>query len=84
MELLTKGYIIVLYFLDFYRDGDLDGSFDIYEIDKELIYNTIVHKGNSETFRDQQAQKRRPRLSLKALIKLHSISPHATNIRIWE
>lgn len=74
----------VLYFLDFYRNGDLDGSFDIYQIDKELIYNTIVHKGNNETFRDQQAQKRRPRLSLKALIELHSISPLATNIRIWE
>lgn len=74
----------VLYFLDFYRDGALDGSFDIYEIDKELIYSTVVHKGKNETFKDQQAQGRRPRLSLKILIDLHSISPLATNIRIWE
>ncbi len=74
----------VLYFLDFFRDGSMDGSFDIYEVNKDLIYSTIVNKGKKETFKDQQAQGRRPRLSLKALIKLHSISPIATNIRIWE
>ena len=74
----------VLYFLDFFRDGSMDGSFDVYEIDKNLIYSTIVNKGKNETFKDQQAQGRRPRLSLKTLINLNSISPLATNVRIWE
>jgi hypothetical protein len=73
-----------LYFLDFYRDGTLDGSFDVYEIDKNLIYNTIVNKGKKQTFRDQQNLDRRPRLSLKEdVIKVHGIKPKDINVRIW-
>jgi len=73
-----------LYFLDFYKDGALDGSFDVYLIDSELIYNRIVHKKNNETFRDQQNQKRRPRLSIKEIIKEYKIKPIDTNIKVWE
>lgn len=73
-----------LYFLDFYRDGALDGSFDVYLIDSELIYNRIVHKKNNETFRDQQNQKRRPRLSIKEIIKEYKIEPIDINIKVWE
>jgi hypothetical protein len=73
-----------LYFLDFYRDGSLNGSFDIYEIDKNLIYNTIVNKGKNETFKDQQLQGRRPRMSLKKLIKENGIIAKDKNICIWK
>lgn len=72
-----------LYFLDFYRLGAMDGSFDIYQIDSQLIYNTIVNQSKNETFRDQQAQGRRPRLSIKqSIIRRHGIQPIATNVMI--
>jgi len=71
-----------LYFLDFYRNGDMDGSFDVYQIDSELIYNSIVNKSKNETFTEQQKQKRRPRLSLKKIIKKYNIEPIATNVII--
>lgn len=73
-----------LYFLDFYRDGALDGSFDVYEVDKNLIYNTVVNKGKNQTFKEQQALDRRPRLSLKEdVIKPNGIKPLDTNVKIW-
>lgn len=51
-----------LYFLDFYRKGNWDGTFDIYLIENDDIYN---HKVNAnQTLRDQQLQGRRPRFSI--------------------
>ncbi len=63
-----------IYFLDFFRDGEFKGKFDIYLIPDEIILNKIVNKKKNETFMDQQAQGRRPRLSVKALIKENNIS----------
>lgn len=51
-----------LYFCDFYREGKWDGTFDIYLIDNELIYNHRVNK--TQTMRQQQQEKRRPRFSI--------------------
>ena len=66
-----------LYFCDFYRQGKWDGTFDIYLIDNELIYNHHVNK--NQTMREQQLEKRRPRFSLhKELIIPNNISPVAT------
>ena len=66
-----------LFFLDFYRDGNWDGLFDIYHIENHLIYN---HKVNSkQTFRDQQNEKRRPRFSIYSeIIKARNIKPLKT------
>lgn len=66
-----------LYFCDFYKEGRWDGSFDIYEVPNELIYN---HKVNSvDTFKDQQRAKRRPRFSIyKDLIIPNKIIPVKT------
>lgn len=51
-----------IYFIDFYRGGAWDGTFDIYLIDSDDIYN---HKVNArQTLRDQQRQGRRPRFSI--------------------
>ena len=69
-----------LYFLDFSR---LDGSFDVYEIPTDLILNQVLNSQKGETFRDQQLQGRRPRLSIKRLIREHDIDAVDTNIRIW-
>ncbi len=60
-----------IFFLDFYRNGAWDGTFDIYEIESEKIYNHYVNK--METFRDQQKTGKRPRLSLSNLITQNDI-----------
>lgn len=71
-----------IYFLDFYREGKWDGTFDIYKIENELIYN---HKVNEyQTMKDQQMQKRRPRFSIfKEIIQKRGIRPIKTgNLQI--
>lgn len=66
-----------IYFLDFYREGKFDGSFDVYKIKNEYIYN---HKVNAnETFKDQQMQRRRPRFSIKKdIIRKYNLNPLKT------
>lgn len=66
-----------LYFLDFYRYGQWDGTFDIYQIPTNLIYNFRIN--NNQTFRDQQNQGRRPRLSIWSnIIQPNNIQPIQT------
>lgn len=62
-----------LYFLDFYREGNFDGTFDIYFIPDDYLFNRIVNRKKNETFRDQQTQGRRPRLSVEAIIEEYDI-----------
>lgn len=70
-----------LYFLDFFNDAKTDGTFNVYKIPNELIYN---YKINSlQTFTDQQAQGRRPRLKLAELISKNNIKPIDTNVKVW-
>ena len=67
----------VLYLLDFYRDGKFDGKYDVYKIPNDLIYNHQISR--TQTFRDQQAQGRRPRFSIKRnIIEAHDIKPIKT------
>ena len=63
-----------LYLVHFLPNGVLDGSYEVYKIDNDVIYS---HKVNlNETFRDQQAAGRRPRLSLmRELIIPNEILP---------
>ena len=70
-----------LLFVDFFREGKWDGTFDIYEIETDDIYN---HKVNAnETFKDHQEQKRRPRFSIyKGIIKAKDIKPIKTG-KLW-
>ncbi len=71
-----------LYFLDFYNEGRIDGTFNVYKIPSNLIYNIKVNK--NQTFKQQQAQKRRPRLSIKeGIIKQKKLRPIATNVKVW-
>lgn len=62
-----------IYFMDFYNDGNYDGTFEVYLIPNVEIYSAPMNK--KETFRDQQLQKRRPRFSLRKLIKSLDIEP---------
>lgn len=71
-----------LYFLDFYNSGKIDGRFDIYKIPSELIYEHKVNK--SQTLKDQQGEKRRPRFSIKKdIIEKNKIKPIAMGVQVW-
>jgi hypothetical protein len=71
-----------LYFLDFYNKGKLDGTFNVYKIPSELIYNIKVNK--SQTFKQQQTQSRRPRFSItKGIIIPNKIKPIAKDVKVW-
>ena len=63
-----------IYFLDFYREGEWNGTFDIYRIENDFIYNHQVN--SSQTLRQQQAQGRRPRFSIyQKIIQEREIEP---------
>lgn len=51
-----------IFFVDFYRQGMWDGTFDVYEVGTEDIYNFPVNA--QQTMKDQKAQGRRPRFSI--------------------
>jgi len=66
-----------IYFADFYRQGAWDGSFDLYLIDNNDIYNHKVNK--KQTLRDQQKQGKRPRFSIySGIIQSKKLSPFKT------
>ena len=66
-----------LYFCDFYRYGKWNGTFDIYHIKNEYIYN--YHVNRKQTVKDQQKQNRRPRFSIfDGIIKPKNIKPIKT------
>lgn len=56
----------VLYFLDFYNNGELDGTFNVYEIPNNLIYNCLVKEGR--TLKEAQKLGLRPRIHIKSQI----------------
>lgn len=71
-----------LYFLDFYNEGKLDGTFNVYLIPNKFIYANRVNKG--QTMKDQQGEKRRPRFSIKKdIILINKIKPIAKNVKVW-
>lgn len=63
-----------LYFMDFATNGEIDGIIDVYKLDFALD-DVILNNKKNETFKMQQDQGRRPRLSLKKLIKEKNIKP---------
>ena len=68
-----------IYFLDFFRHGKWDGTFDIYQIKTSDIYNHKVNQ--NQTFKQQQQQGRRPRFSIyKELIQKQGILPVKTGM----
>jgi len=70
-----------LIFVDFYNEGRVDGRFTVYEIPSEIIYNYPVN--SRQTFKDQQVQGRRPRLSLRKVIRENNISPIESRVKVW-
>lgn len=74
----------VLYFVDFFKEGKWDYTFDVYLIPNNDIYNQKVNK--SQTFKEQQLQGRRPRFSIKKeIISAKGIKPlYTCNIKTGE
>jgi hypothetical protein len=70
-----------LYFVDFYNNGKLDGTFDVYLIPNDIIYSNKVNK--KQTMEQQQKEKRRPRMSIKEIIENNKIKPIAKNVKVW-
>lgn len=63
-----------IYFVHFYPNKKYDGSYNIYLIPNNLIYNQKVNA--TQTMRQQQELNRRPRFSImKKIIKPRSINP---------
>lgn len=63
-----------LFFMDFFSNEKYDGSFDVYLIPNEEIYNFKMNK--TQTFIDQQKEGRRPRFHIKkGLIEPLNIKP---------
>jgi len=66
-----------IYLMHFLPNQDYDGSFSIYKIEDEFIYNHKVNK--NETFKDQQRAGKRPRFSImKDIIISKKIEPIKT------
>ena len=59
--------------MDFYNGGNYDGTFEVYLLPNDKIYNRKMNK--NETFKDQQNEKRRPRFSIRKLIKELNLKP---------
>ena len=72
-----------LIFMDFYNDGNVDGTFSAYLIPSDLIYKSMVNKNSS--FLEFQTAGKRPRLHIKeTIIQKLGIKPIAQNVRVWE
>lgn len=63
-----------LYLVHFFPNRKYDGTYKIFKIDNELIYN---HKVNAnQTMKDQQLQGKRPRFGImKEIIQTRNIEP---------
>lgn len=71
-----------IYFLDFYNDGKLDGTFNVYKIPTDVIYNMRVNK--NQIFTDQQKEGKRPRFSItRNIINGMGLEPIAKDVRVW-
>lgn len=71
-----------LYFLDFYNNEKLDGTFNVYKVPTKLIHKVEVKKNIS--FLDRQKEGKRPRFSItKMFIDRNKIVPVAIDVKIW-
>jgi len=79
-----------LIFMDFYNDGNIDGTVDIYDIPTDLVNQVVVCKHDKKTkeknitFLQRQETGKRPRFSIKkSIIVPNSIEPVYKKIKLW-
>lgn len=70
----------ILYFLDFYNDGNLDGTFKFYEIPNDYIFSWPVNSKFTfqeivENNKNKKGPGARPHVNMKELIKKYSLKP---------
>lgn len=70
-----------LYFIDFWNDGAVDGRFNVYKIDSDLVYNRKVNR--RQTMRQAQTEGKRPRFSLKDVIAENRLQPAGMKVKVW-
>lgn len=67
-----------LYWLDFYQGGSYDGTFDVYRIPNDVIFNFQINK--KKTFRDRQKQRKISRFHIrKDIILRNDMKPDRTH-----
>jgi len=70
----------VVYFMHFYR---LDGSFDLYRIEDDVLQSTVI-KEDGTTFADKKLTGQRPHFSLlDKVITPNQIDPIKKNVKLW-
>ena len=66
-----------LYFIDFYNNGNIDGTYKIFLIKDNFLNNCKLNK--KQSFKAQQKQGRRPRINLyEKIIEPNNIKPTIT------
>jgi hypothetical protein len=66
-----------IYFQDFYKEGNWDGSVDVYLIPNKYIYNQKVN--SRQTLKEMQLEGKRPRFSIKtSIIDKYKLVPRYT------
>lgn len=84
-QLSPNNHLIeIFYFIHFFNDGELDGTFSIYEFSPELTKSIIVCKEKNETTADQNKQGRRAKICLmQDVIIANDISPIHSRVKLW-
>ncbi len=71
-------------FIDFYNEGNIDGTVDIYDIPPDLVENVVVRKKDQITFEERKREGKRPRFSIKKfVIAPNNIQPIYKGIKLW-
>jgi hypothetical protein len=73
-----------LIFMDFYNGGNVDGTVDVYDIPLNYVDNVIVSEKDCVTFKERQAEGKRPRFSIKKeIIERKGLEPIYKKVKLW-
>lgn len=74
----------ITYLVNFFNNGNLDGTFDIYPIPNSFFIGITCNQREDGSFDEIKINGKRPRFSLtKKIIIPNSIPPLATKIKLW-
>jgi hypothetical protein len=73
-----------LIFMDFYNGGNVDGTVDIYDVPLQSIDSVVVSERDCVTFKERQAEGKRPRFSVKKeIIERRGLEPIYKKVKLW-
>ena len=74
----------VTYFLNFFNDGNLNGTFDVFRIPNHFFEGVTCSGAQDGSFVDRKSSGKRPRFSITTkIIEPNNISPLATKVNLW-